>query len=578
MFAPNGGPQTGMVRSPSTSNAVATQTPGRPHPLAHANLHRQVPYTMSSPPPPGSAIARVRPFGEAFAGGVPQPMTEAEYRARFSSQPRSPDPKRRRFNGPGVMVPTRGVDLTSPTVPYPRGHPYSPRRVSLPRPIDGTTHSVHHRAVTQGQAQRSTYPPQHPRYASVDSRDPSLTLAPLQTPTSAAAPTGPDGSKRSSSGSAAEAQIMSIPAVNKLRLLAKAAPPLPHPGSVVMAQNLISTSSPGTRGAILAIDGSEEDVHVITEWLGEFLKNESDEFLVKAFLGPDISAVMAGAHREEEADLVGTQQQRYLKAISEWHWVSKEVIKFVTTGPKTESGAFHDTSVAVAEAEKAKEGGEEMEVDVSTSPTSAVSPRTISRTERLSLKSPTNNNNTNDGDSYTDENNDEQVMEGSEPIKTNPPLAAPPAGTSPSTPPPLPPPPPRQSGKKKPFPIALLPRYQLSTVDTASLIMPITDSYLPIDHWQWAAALWRGCVGPDVTVVAQEESSVSGGSLGSAGGGSSNGSTGSSGTSGAGGGVEVRLGQGDVRAVIVRKGGAGRVVEAGALRRVGFEIVEFLRR
>lgn len=373
---------------------------------------------------------------------------------------------------------------------------------------------------------------------------------------------------------------MSIPAVNKLRLLAKAAPPLPHPGSVVMAQNLISTSSPGTRGAILAIDGSEEDVHVITEWLGEFLKNESDEFLVKAFLGPDISAVMAGAHREEEADLVGTQQQRYLKAISEWHWVSKEVVKFVTTGPKTENGAFHETSVAVAEAEKAKEGGEEMEVDVSTSPTSAVSPRTISRTERLSLKSPTNNNNTNDGDSYTDENNDEKVMEGSEPIKNKPPLAAPPAGTSPSTPPPLPPPP-RQFGKKKPFPIALLPRYQLSTVDTASLIMPITDSYLPIDHWQWAAALWRGCVGPDVTVVAQEESSVSGGSLGSAGGGSSNGSTGSSGTSGAGGGVEVRLGQGDVRAVIVRKGGGvgdRKVVEPGALRRLGFEIVEFLRR
>lgn len=48
-----------------------------------------------------------------------------------------------------------------------------------------------------------------------------------------------------------------------------------------------------------------------------------------------------------------------------------------------------------------------------------------------------------------------------------------------------------------------------------------------------------------------------------------------------GSGVEVRLGLGDVKAVIVRKGAGGEkkvVVEAGALRRVGFEIVEFLRR
>ena len=45
----------------------------------------------------------------------------------------------------------------------------------------------------------------------------------------------------------------------------------------------------------------------------------------------------------------------------------------------------------------------------------------------------------------------------------------------------------------------------------------------------------------------------------------------------AAGGVEVRLGQGDVKAVIVKKGSAG-ALEGGALRRVGFEIVEFLRR
>ncbi|KAI9877733.1 MAG: hypothetical protein M1823_007059, partial [Watsoniomyces obsoletus] len=31
--------------------------------------------------------------------------------------------------------------------------------------------------------------------------------------------------------------------------------------------------------------------------------------------------------------------------------------------------------------------------------------------------------------------------------------------------------------------------------------MPIVDSYSPLAHWQWLATLWRGCIGPDVSVV-----------------------------------------------------------------------------
>ncbi|KAF7511998.1 hypothetical protein GJ744_002711 [Endocarpon pusillum] len=567
---PNGGPSAGMIRSPSTVNTVAGQPSRRPHPLAHANLHRQVPYTVSSPPPPGSALARVRPFSEVFAGGVPPSMSEAEYRARFAAQPMSPDPKRRRFNGPGVMVPPRGADLTSPTAGYPGGPPYSPRRVSLPRPADGVMHPVHQRAVAQGKAQRSNYASQQPRYASVDVRDPNLTLAPLRTPSSAAASAASTGLKSTSSGASAEAQIMSIPAINKLRLLAKAAPPLPHPGVIPKAKSppTTSTSHSETRGAILAIEGSEEDVRVVTDWLAEFLRNESEEFIVRAFLGPDISTVMAEASGEEEADMVGTQQQRYLKAISEWHWVSKEVVKFVTTAPKAGIRVHNADSGAEERRHKDRNNQDEaMEVDAdsSSSTTSAVSPRTITQTEGLSLKSPiTINNHT---------------------LNTSPP---------PPPPPPSPPHPPQSPTHQQntpttqpqiqPFPVALVPRYQLSTVDTASLTMPITDSYLPIDHWQWAAALWRGCVGADVTIVIQDErgsgnyGSASSGAAGSVGSGSDAGSVGSLNGSGAGlsgGGVEVRLGAGDVRAVIVRKGAAGggggarmQGEEGGGARRV----------
>ena len=394
---------------------------------------------------------------------------------------------------------------------------------------------------------------------------------------------------------------MSIPAVNKLRLLAKAAPPLPHPGAIPQSKSPTLTSSTETRGAILAIEGSEDDVRIVTEWLAEFLRNESNEFLVKAFLGPDIGAVMASAKSEEEVDMVGTQQQRYLKAISEWHWVSKEVVKFVTTAPKigdeamSENNAARDANQEAEDQGKTEEEDVEIDLDSTSSPTSAVSPRTITQTERLSLKSPTKNI------SFAADTNDSHSMDYSPPtIISKPP--PPPTTAPPPSPPPHSPPFTNQGQKNTHlFPIALLPRYQLSTVDTASLTMPITDSYLPIDHWQWAAALWRGCVGADVTIVVQDErangygSVSSGGSVGSAGG-----SVGSGAVSGAGaGGVEVRLGQGDVRAVIVRKGGSGggsgsgsgkgsgngngeegerKVVEAGALRRVGFEIIEFLRR
>jgi hypothetical protein len=54
-----------------------------------------------------------------------------------------------------------------------------------------------------------------------------------------------------------------------------------------------------------------------------------------------------------------------------------------------------------------------------------------------------------------------------------------------------------------PIPIALVPHYQLTTVDSAAITLPINDSYSPLAHWQWLATLWRGCVGPDVTIVIQ---------------------------------------------------------------------------
>ncbi|KMU88893.1 hypothetical protein CIHG_06695 [Coccidioides immitis H538.4] len=109
------------------------------------------------------------------------------------------------------------------------------------------------------------------------------------------------------------------------------------------------------------------------------------------------------------------------------------------------------------------------------------------------------------------------------------------------------------------FRIALVPRYQLSTADAHACATPINDSYAPIDHWQWMASLWRGCVGPDVTVYVQDcehEELIK---------------------FGEGNPVENRLD--DARTLAVRRlAESANSIEEKALRRIGFEVDEFLRR
>ncbi|KAL0470204.1 hypothetical protein QR685DRAFT_587114 [Neurospora intermedia] len=65
------------------------------------------------------------------------------------------------------------------------------------------------------------------------------------------------------------------------------------------------------------------------------------------------------------------------------------------------------------------------------------------------------------------------------------------------------------------LPIALLPLgYSLTYSDRFACTIPIADAYAPVDHWQWMATLWRGIVGPDLTVyvkpVTEEDTAVEG--------------------------------------------------------------------
>lgn len=110
------------------------------------------------------------------------------------------------------------------------------------------------------------------------------------------------------------------------------------------------------------------------------------------------------------------------------------------------------------------------------------------------------------------------------------------------------------------FRVALVPQYQLSTADAHACATPINDAYAPIDHWRWTATpLWRGCVGPDITIYVRDcdKEELS--------------------RFGEGNPVENRLG--DARTLIVRRAvGSPDSIEEKALRRMGFEVVEFLGR
>ncbi|KAL1792369.1 hypothetical protein ACET3X_008876 [Alternaria dauci] len=52
-------------------------------------------------------------------------------------------------------------------------------------------------------------------------------------------------------------------------------------------------------------------------------------------------------------------------------------------------------------------------------------------------------------------------------------------------------------------PVIILPTFQLQASVAYASRIPIQDAYSPTDHWQWMATLWRGTVGPDLTLKIQ---------------------------------------------------------------------------
>ncbi|KAH0543929.1 hypothetical protein FGG08_001830 [Glutinoglossum americanum] len=329
----------------------------------------------------------------------------------------------------------------------------------------------------EGTASRSPYPMDPPpRLRGDGTAGPptalTMPLPPLQT----------------SAGDSVKAMVMTIPFINKIKVINRISPPLSSSGPLSLPHLV--------RGAVIAVDGNDaETTRRLFHWLEETLR-KGDEYAIKTFEAPSNpfeprQLSTSQQERSGDVEMEDHQQPRelppsqgdnsyfiaYLKSIMEWHKRSEEIVYHITQPQKRPLPDPHP-----------------------------------------------------------------------HPTETS----LPPPQIHPQTPPPTAIPPPL------PHPIALINRYILSHADEAASLVPINDRYAPVDHWQWMATLWRGCVGPDITIYAKDDcSSEEVAQLGA---------------------VEMR---GDAGAVVFRrergKGGGARWFEERALRRLGFEVGEIVR-
>ncbi|KAL6238140.1 hypothetical protein BDW75DRAFT_237643 [Aspergillus navahoensis] len=395
----------------------------------------------------------------------------------------TPDSKRRRTN-PNPHVPFRTDfhrDKSPPNSPY-AIPPYAGRTDSMSGPR-GLSLS-HGHAI---QAPRGLHlVKEHPQ------PDPSLTLPPLKTQSSMAVSMTPitpftqDGFHKDK-----EAAVMSIPFLNKIKLLAKISPQLPMS---------FREGDPGRRGPVIAVDGQDAGlVKTVAEYLSNTLSKEG-KFQVRIFDGPEISEPKQNREGSVEPGEMGDKQVECFSRISKWHQVSEEIKSFVKSELSRRSVDL----------------GSENAEDASPH----ISPKTIGPNKPTSSPPASSEN-------------------GSEAA------SSPPETTS------------TRSPSSTSLPVAIVPRYQLTTADAYACIVPIADQYNVADHWQWMAALWRGAVGPDITVYVRECDVQELKQVGNP--------------------VEIRLQ--DAKTVVVRRpvnASGPKELEEKVLKRLGFEIEDYI--
>lgn len=379
----------------------------------------------------------------------------------------SSDAKRRRINdGPRSYTSALSYDQSNrmmrphdSSIAYPEDRPHDNRE--LPGPESLRSHNG------------TMEPPPRPGHQSPfpgrsSPFDESLRLPPLQTQMPGPLHRAEIHAQGQSQARSVEAMVMTIPYINKIKVLSKISPPLAAPGPTSPAQE--------TRGCLIVVEGADvKFTSEVGEYLKDYIRKDGECALQTWNSEPKAKddAEMTGVDTLSSAN--ANPFLRYLDEIRFWHQKSQDIIKFMTTLPTSSSAP----------------GGEQPTLQDTTAETD-------------------------------------------------------------------------QKPLKAVIPVALLPAgFSLSLSDYHASAIPINDAYAPVDHWQWMATLWRGIVGPDLTIFVKilppdRESKEEMARFG---------------------GVEVR---GDCKAIVVRvltdEGGEeGKRLEDKMLRRLGFEVMEFVR-
>jgi hypothetical protein len=309
---------------------------------------------------------------------------------------------------------------------------------------------------------------------------------------------------------------MSIPVLNKVKILSQISPHLPAPS--------LTSPAPEVRGSVVAIEGMDPTtVYSMTNSLAEELERDG-KFAVRIFGGPDPYSVWSAMQGRHPLTIAET-----LNIIGEWHKISEEMRRFITT--KFRPGSISGSTASASSARKSVtlDGPVDVRSERRASEVDGKAdhgqhpPLPGSNQQRPSIGGRSSFGSipkATDGEDrpYTRIPAAAMAQQPSAETRVSQPKndMTPPSPSKFDTQPPpmvstqqLPPTPVASkspsstsiSSSPTPIPIALVPHYQLTTVDTAAITLPINDSYSPLAHWQWLATLWRGCIGPDVSIV-----------------------------------------------------------------------------
>ena len=440
--------------------------------------------------------------------------------------PLSPDAKRRRFNvdqGPTfsrVMPPHYGVNhpgtAVGPGTPFPFG------QVPPPHPYPpGAVHVRRESLPTINGVVNPPNPMGPPPRPGMGYSQHRLSQGHIPLDRSLTLPplqtARPEATRAATEDKSVEEQIMGISFRYKIKVLHQVAPP------AMKAEQL-------ARGPLIAVEGdSAEAAEEFAQWLRETLSSSSD-LTARLIEGPKLSA--SGGKEEVMA--------QYHRLASDWLFKSKHVLESITIPPP----------------HKAPDGSAMPEAAPSSGPQTA---RKIDENYSDTESDPRDNDKSTEADKADDKSDQSAsiVADSMDVYQASKPDAA--ASTN------------NKSQAPTAKPVSIIANYSLSTSNLVACLIPLgpNDPYSPNDHWQWTATQWRGIIGPDLTIYVRDGTNLESGRPS----------------------VEIENvdGKSDVGLMVMRRtmsndqnGGfdgaeVGSHVEASVLRRMGFEVGEWVR-